>query len=303
MKKLLAITAAVLFISLHAFPAQEKIPATATVGVTVNLEQVFSWPLFQQLAEQRLQTELAKTKLTLQDIQGEVSLGVTFAQKAPKANLRVDVVINLKQPNAAKLFAFAEKELITKTGITRKKEAGKPCLEDKTIKVILASDNEITLQILLGQELKFAGLTPQKNIFKRIPAKNATLTAAFDNQKIMKIFAKDIPEQAKPMLVGKLFSCIAINCLPDGSLKFQSIDTFKNSAECKKSLEAFNSQMAALKENPAVSAIADKIKAKANRATLTVSGNLSAVDLQMAAGSIMMMLMSQQQNMNTPATL
>ena len=61
--------------------------------------------------------------------------------------------------------------------------------------------------------------------------------------------------------------------------------------------------MTVLKENPAVSAIADKIKAKSNRATLTVSGNLSAVDLQMAAGSIMMMLMSQQQNTNTPATL
>ena len=301
MKKFLAVISAVLFVSLNAAPAQNKIPASATVGVTVNLEQIFSWPLFQQLAGQKLQTELAKAQLTAQDIQGEIALGVTFARKNPKENLRIDVVLNLKKNNAEKLFSLAEKELTKNPGITRKKEAGKPCLEDETIKLILTGKHEITLQIRLGQDLKFIKLAPAKNIFTRIPAKNATLTAAFDNQKILRIFAKEIPPQAAPLLTGKLFSCATFNCLSDGSLNFQLTDTFKSNADCKKSLDAFNAQLATLKENPAVSMIADKIKAKVNRTTLTVSGNLSSVDLQMAAGSIMMMMMAQQQNMTAPA--
>ena len=301
MKKFLSLIVAAMFIVLNAAPATNKIPATATVGVTVNLEQILSWPLFQQLAEQRLQTELAKAQLTMQDIQGEMALGLTFASKAPRENLRLDVIINLKQPNAGKLFSIAEKELTKNPGIVRKKEAGTPCLEDKTLKIVQVSKNEITLQLLIGQQLKFVQLIPAKNIFNKLPAEKVTLQAIVNNQKIAKIFAQDIPEQAKVLINGKLFSSVALSCLPDGSLKFKSTDTFKSNAECKKSLEAFNAQMTAVKENPAISALADKIKAKADNTTLTVSGKFSAVDLQMAVGSVMMMMMSQQQNSNIPA--
>ena len=301
MKKFLSFIAAVMFMVLNAAPAQNKIPATAVLGATINLEQILSWPLFQQFAEERLQSELAKARLTTQDIQGEMALGLTFAAKDPKENLRLDVAINLKHPNAGKLFSIAEKELSKNPGIVKKKEAGRPCIEDENIKIIQVSKNEITLQLLIGQQLKFIKLAPAKNIFKQFSSENATMSIVINNQNIAKIFASDIPEQARPFINGKLFSIAALNCQPDGSLKFKLTDTFKSSEDCKKSLEAFNTQMAALKENPAISAIADKIKAKANNTTLTVSGEFSAMELQMAAGSIMLLMMSQQQNTAVPA--
>lgn len=301
MKKFFVLLSAAVFVALNATPAQSKIPATAPAVLMLNTEHLLNWPLFKQFADETVKTSLAKYQLTVQDIQGSIAVGVTFAKNQPKENLRVDAVITLKQPVAAKLFALAEKELAKNKGIVKSKEKGKPCLADETVKIVLAGKNELTLQLRLGTQLKFVRLTAAKNLFNRIKAENASLVAVFDNSKLINNFAKEIPEQAKPLMDGKTFSWLKVDFLPDGALKFQQRDTFKTAADCKKSLEAFNAQLATVKENPAVSAIAEKLKVKTSKNTLTVSGELTAMDLQMAAGSIMMMLMSQQQNMNTPA--
>ena len=98
MKKFFVLLSAAVFVALNATPAQSKIPATAPAVLMLNTEHLLNWPLFKQFADETVKTSLAKYQLTVQDIQGSIAVGVTFAKNQPKENLRVDAVITLKQP-------------------------------------------------------------------------------------------------------------------------------------------------------------------------------------------------------------
>ncbi len=295
MKKFLALLVSALFIVLNAAPIQNKIPASAAVALLLNTEQLLNWPLFQQMAGQHLQNGLSAAQLTTQDIQGSVALGVTFAPVQPKENMRFDAIIALKQPVAEKLFQLAEQELQKVSNVIKSKEKGKPCLMNDDMKIVLVSPKELTCQFRLGNKLKLVKLGKSKNILSKLKTNNATFSAAFDQNKLVKIFQKDIPPQFQGLIEGKVFSGITVDLLADGALKCHSFDTFKTAEACQAALAESNAQLAKMKENPAFAAIIDKIKIKTDKNTVRSFCEFSATDVQMTAGSLMMMIMSQVQ--------
>lgn len=296
MKKFLAFLFSALFIAANAAPAQSMIPASATVAAVLNSEQLLNWPLFQQMAGPQLQAGLTKAQLTAQDIQGTIAIGVTFAKVQPKENLRFDAIINFKNPVAAKLFAALESELAINPNMVKSNEKGKICLSADNFKVVLLSQNELTCQGILGNKLKFAKLGKSKNIFSKIKLPRGTATIVFDFNRLGKFFAEHIPAELKPMVDNKLYSGITVDLLPDGSLKYSSLDTFKTAAACKEALALTNAQLIEAKANPALAAIVDKVKIETVSPTaVRTSSELSATDVQMAASSLMMLAMAQAQ--------
>lgn len=163
------------------------------------------------------------------------------------------------------------------------------------MKLVLVSPKELTCQVRLGNKLKFVKLGKSKNVLSKLKTNNATFSAAFDQNKLVKIFQKDIPPQFQGLIEGKVFSGITVDLLADGALKCHSIDTFKTAEACKAALAESNAQLAKMKENSAFAAIIDKIKIKTDKNTVRSFCEFSATDVQMVAGSLMMMIMSQVQ--------
>ena len=295
MKKFAFIAAAAAVTIIHAATPQSKIPATAVAVASIDLDQVINWPLVAQAGAEMLQGTLAQYQLTLQDIQGTVAAGITFAEDAPAQNGRIDAVISLKQPNAEKLFKVMGDflSLAQPTGLKTEKSGKKISIVGKDLKLTLVNSRELTFQILIGNKMKFVKLKENKNLFAGIQEKNAAIIIALDNQKLLAAFAEIIKNSRYSssdilkLAEGKKLSEIICNLKPDGSLEYKSKDTFASAADAQKAIALCKEKLAEQKADPMLAGIAEKVQLKADGATVVTSCKLNILDITTVLTAVM----------------
>ncbi len=295
MKKFAFIAAAAVVTILHAATPQSKIPATAVAVASIDLDQVINWPLVAQAGTEMLQGTLAQYQLTLQDIQGTVAAGITFAEDAPAQNGRIDAVISLKQPNAEKLFKVMGNflSLAHPTGLKTEKSGKKISIVGKDFKLTLVNPKELTFQMLIGNKMKFTELKNNKNLFSNIKEKNAAIIVALDNQKLLAAFAEIIKNSRYSssdilkFAEGKKLSEIICNLKPDGSLEYKSKDTFASAADAQKAIALCKEKLAEQKADPMLAGVAEKVQFKADGATVVTSCELNILDLTTVLTAVM----------------
>ena len=295
MKKFAIIAAVAAVTILYAAAPQSKIPATAVAVASIDLDQVINWPLVAQAGTEMLQGTLAQYQLTLQDIQGTVAAGVTFAKENPDQNARIDAVISLKQPNAEKLFKVMGNflSLAHPTGLKTEKSGKKISIVGKDFKLTLVNPKELTFQMLIGDKMKFIELKDNKNLFSNIREKNAAIIVALDYQKLhpaVTAIIKDNKFYSGDMLKlldSKKSSEFTCNLKPDGSLEYKSKDTYASAADAQKAIALCKEKLAEQKADPMLAVLAEKIQFKADGATVVTSCELNMLDITSVLAAIM----------------
>ena len=286
-KKLSILFAAFAALFVIASPAN-KIPATAMMSASANLNEILAFPL----AKQMLAGKDFGNGIKPEEFRGKVAIGFTFGAKNPQKNFRMDAVLQTEKPVAAKLFnALAEQAL--QQGAKKTKVGGKLAIVDKKARAILVSGKEIILQVKEGK-MKFVNLKKSANMLTAAPetAKNSVVVV-MDIAKMIGSFSSEIPAEAKVLLNEKAIAVLAAKFNADGSIAISIRGSHKDAAAAQESLKSYNAQMAELQNNPMLAAFAGKFTAKTAGNDLLISGQFTAEEVQMLIGQVMMMAASQ----------
>ena len=123
---------------------------------------------------------------------------------------------------------------------------------------------------------------------------NNSAIVIMDIGKISKAFATEIPDEAKGLFNEKAIAAFAAKFNADGSIAFSIRGTHKDAASAQNSLQLYNAQIAELQNNPMAAAFIGKLSAKVQGSDLLISGKLTAEDIQMIVGQVMMMAATSQ---------
>ena len=292
LKKLSILSAVFCALLLWANPAA-KIPAKTPLALYANLSDVINYPLAQQfLAGIKLPPEIK-----LSDFNGKIAAGISFNKKNAK-EFYLNVIFKTAKPTAGKVFALIAGEA-EKQGAKRFKVAGKMAVGDQNARCILMSSKELILQAKASPKAKFANLKAAKNILVNRPElKNNTLVIVADTAKLPKNSFNQVQAQFRELMTIQQTNVLAVKLEGDGAIAISSLTTHRTAEDCQKTLQAYQQQTSALKQDPAAAAILDKLQVSADGTVFSLKASFTMEEIQSAIIQIMT-LMSNMNNANT----
>ena len=269
-----------------------KVPANAILSVYANTSEIIKFPMVQAM----LMSQQLPEGLAISDFDGKIAVGMATASKTdPKKNFVISIIFQTNKPTAAKLFAmFAESGM--KSGAKKFKVGGKMAVGDKTMRAILVSPKEITIQIIAGKG-KFTNLKKTKNLLASCPeVKNNSIVFAVQAAAFLKMGAaanglSEIPAEVQKQIEAFKHGVVALKLKADGGLSIFSRSVSADPATSAKLVAEYNAKLEQLKtQQPALAAVLAKFTATAKGNTVIAKADFTAEEIQTVIMQVMMMV-------------
>ena len=252
-----------------------KVPANAILSIYANTSEIIKFPMVQAM----LMSQQLPEGLAISDFDGKIAVGMATASETdPKKNFVISIIFQTNKPTAAKLFAmFAESGM--KSGAKKFKVGEKMAVGDKTMRAILVSPKEITVQIITGKG-KFTNLKKTKNLLASCPeVKNNSIVFAVQAAAFLKMGAaanglSEIPAEVQKQIEAFKHGVVALKLKADGGL-----------------VAEYNAELEQLKtQQPALAAVLAKFTATAKGNTVIAKADFTAEEIQTVIMQVMMMV-------------
>lgn len=269
-----------------------KVPANAILSIYANTSEIIKFPMVQAL----LMSQQLPEGLAISDFDGKIAVGMATASDTdPKKNYSISIIFQTAKPTAAKLFALlAENGL--KSGAKKFKVGKKMAVGDKTMRAILVSPKEITIQIIAGKG-KFTNLKKTKNLLASCPeVKNNSIVIAIKAAAFIKMGAaangvSEIPAEVKKEIEALQYVMAALKLKADGGISIYSRSVCKDPETSSKAVAEYNAKLEQLKtQQPALAAVLGKFTTTVKGNEVVSKADFTAEEIQNIIMQVMMMV-------------